>query len=264
MAPRSSYSRGYRLAAFVSLVAAMAAPATAAPADVKTDKWVHDTIPANSLRRRLPGSGELINHGGPVMAGAVSLYLIFYGAWPSAQQQILIDLASNIGGSPWLSISGTVNATFATSYGGAAYDAAYSVGRSLTDAAIAGIVSTVLTAGTLPTSPNAVYFVLTAADVTASSGFCSAYCGWHADLVLAGASIKYAFVGNPTTQCLTGCSAVAGNGPNDYPGVDAMASVMAHELTETLTDPLGNAWYDVTGNENAGELYVFSPLPTHR
>ena len=30
-----------------------------------------------------------------------------------------------------------------------------------------------------------------------------------------------------------------------------MASVLSHELEETVTDPLGNAWFDGSGEENA-------------
>lgn len=50
------------------------------------------------------------------------------------------------------------------------------------------------------------------------------------------------------------------------PGVDAMVSVIAHELTETVTDPTLTAWWDRnTGYENAdkcvynyGKVYVNS------
>lgn len=31
-------------------------------------------------------------------------------------------------------------------------------------------------------------------------------------------------------------------------------SLIAHELVETVTDPLGNGWYDSAGNENADKV----------
>ena len=44
--------------------------------------------------------------------------------------------------------------------------------------------------------------------------------------------------------------------PNGNPGVDGMASVVAHELEETLSDPNANAWYDASGAENADKCYT--------
>jgi hypothetical protein len=39
--------------------------------------------------------------------------------------------------------------------------------------------------------------------------------------------------------------------PNNNPGADGMASIIAHELQEATTDPDLNAWYDRRGYENA-------------
>ena len=39
--------------------------------------------------------------------------------------------------------------------------------------------------------------------------------------------------------------------PNGDPGADNEVSVLAHEIEETTTDPMGNAWYDTRGYENA-------------
>ena len=97
---------------------------------------------------------------------------------------------------------------------------------------------------------NAIYFVLTSTDVTASSGFCSQYCGWHTKGTIGGvANVKYSFVGN-ANRCLSGCAAQT-TSPNGNAGVDGMVSVVAHELVESLSDPLLNAWYDSSGAENA-------------
>ena len=88
----------------------------------------------------------------------------------------------------------------------------------------------------LPKDTNGVYFVLTSPDVNETSGFCSHYCGWHTHGTIAGSDIKYAFVGNPATQCLSSCSAQSVS-PNNNPGMDAMASIFAHELEEALPIP---------------------------
>lgn len=51
-------------------------------------------------------------------------------------------------------------------------------------------------------------------------------------------------------QCPSACAAQS-PGPNNTTGPDAMASIVAHELEEAVTDPDLNAWYDSAGNENA-------------
>src|SRR5690349_8651106 len=61
--------------------------------------------------------------------------------------------------------------------------------------------------------------------------------------------IRYSFVGN-ANRCLNACAAQT-IGPNGNAGVDAMISVIAHELEEATTDPDLNAWYDSGGAENA-------------
>jgi hypothetical protein len=53
---------------------------------------------------------------------------------------------------------------------------------------------------------------------------------------------QYGFIGDPTAA-QTGCYAQA-NSPNGNFGADAMVSVIAHELIETVTDPTGTAWWD--------------------
>src|SRR5258708_32767994 len=56
-------------------------------------------------------------------------------------------------------------------------------------------------------------------------------------------------VGN-SDRCPSGCTAQS-TGPNGTTGVDGMASVIAHELEESVTDPNLNAWYASNGQENA-------------
>ncbi len=90
------------------------------------------------------------------------------------------------------------------------------------------------------------------------------FCGYHSYTILNGVSIKFGFVGNSETQCPGACTAQV-KGPNGDRGVDGMASVLAHELAEVVTDPELNAWYDANGQENAdkcewtfGTLYAVS------
>jgi phosphate-induced protein 1 len=208
-----------------------------------------------------PSSNPISYHGGPVI-NTPAIYLIWYGNWnrssgsdtPSGQQ-IVRDFAASIGGSPYFSMN--------TSYSNLAYNAivsggatfaneatdAYSRGSRLRDADVLKVVTGAISANALPYDANGVYFVLTSSDVTEQSGFCTRYCGWHTATSSSVGRIRYSFVGN-ANRCLNAC-AIQSTGPNGNAGVDAMVSVIAHELDEATTDPDLNAWYDSSGQENA-------------
>jgi len=221
-----------------------------------SDKAVHETLPHNKAGHGGGNSGgDMTYHGGPLIIGGTHVYYIWYGNWSgNSATTILTDFASNIGSSPYFNINTTYfdgsNADVSNSvkYSGSTSDA-YSQGTSLTDAQIQTVVKNAIASNRLPKDPSGVYFVLTSADVTASSGFCTNYCGWHTHATIAGSDIKYAFVGNPD-RCPSACEEQT-IGPNGNAGADGMASIIAHELEEATTDPDLNAWYDRRGFENA-------------
>ena len=211
-------------------------------------------------------------HGGPVMTNQAHIYFIWYGDWTGNTALTLLPyFASAIGGSPYYRINTTYNngaglsVPVGAQYQGSTAVTTYPYGKSLTDAQIRQIVLDSMTSGALVQDPDGIYFVLTSADVTASSGFCTTYCGWHtySSMTVFGTSkvIKYSFVGNPD-RCISACAAQS-TSPNGNPGADGMASIIAHELEEAVTDPQLNAWYDSRGYENAdkcawkfGTVYV--------
>jgi len=192
-------------------------------------------------------------HGGPVMTGTVNVYYIWYGNWgTNTAKAILPDFMNGLNGSAYLGVNTTYyDGSFAHTSGrvqlnGQVNDA-YSRGTALSDADIQTIVAS--HAGhDLPLDGNGIYFVLTTSDVNEVSGFCTAYCGWHTHATIAGVDLKYSFVGNPD-RCPTACEAQQ-TGPNGNPGADGMASIIAHEAEETISDPALNAWFDASGNEN--------------
>jgi len=224
-------------------------------------------------------------HGGPVMLGPVNLYYIWYGNWSfggdptdASTKTILETFSNSIGNNnlPPTSVIGqtttqpyfNINATyynFANQHvSGAvagvtpsrtaivAANASYGSnnGRALTDAGVQQIVADAVTNSFGGGDTNGVYFVLTSKDVTETSGFCTQYCAWHSSGTIAGKDIKFGFVGNPALQCPSACSAQATT-PNSNLAADAMANLIAHELSETVTDPDLNAWFDRSGQENA-------------
>lgn len=249
-----------------SIFVGFSAPTSAAPSEL-APKIVHSIrggISDQGLASRTSGSGSNgINYnGGPIMLGTTNIYYIWYGNWANNTAPTILEyMARYIGGSPYLNINTTYYDSAKRYISNSAMFAAsitdsYSLGTALSDANIQTIVlnaingtDTVHQSGKLPYDVNGIYFVLTSADVTATSGFCTSYCGWHTYTATTSGNIKYAFVGNPD-RCPSACAAQT-TSPNNNPGADGMASIIAHELEETMTDPLLNAWYDRRGSENA-------------
>jgi hypothetical protein len=204
--------------------------------------------------RPVKGNG-ISYHGGPVITGTADFYYIWYGAWGSnSALTILPDLASHLGGSPYEHINTTYyNGSGTHVSGNIAYKGAYStsayLGASLSDAQILQVVNDALAGNHLPYDANGLYFVLTSKEVTASSGFCTQYCGWHTSGSTSKGKVRYSFVGNPD-RCPTSCAAQT-TSPNGNAGADGMASIIAHESEEAISDPDVNAWYDSRGEENA-------------
>ncbi len=232
-------------------------PSATAPGHVETPVRGRssDGVPGQARVTGGATSNGITYHGGPVMNNGVDAYVIWYGNWAgNTATTIIPDLLTGLSGSKY----NNINTTYTDGSGrkvpnvvtlsGQTTDA-YSQGKAnLSDAQIQTIVSSAISGGKLPKDPNGVYFVLTSADVT-KSGFLTSYCGWHTHATIGGTDVKYSFVGNPGANAA--CNAQATTSPNGNVGADAMASVIAHELEETSTDPALNAWYDSRGYENA-------------
>lgn len=261
------------------IAAAVAAATTSFAAGVFTDKntqmrpsgrgfGIVDESAAVSGEAAACSSG-ICYHGGPVMLNQTQVYYIWYGNWAghSVGQTALADMINGLSGSP---IYGT-NTTYTNKAGksvsnsvvlaGQINDTAMSQGKALTDAKVESIITTAISSGKFPQKNNAVYFLLTAPDVTLS-GFGTQYCGWHTYTTMGTMKIKYSFVGNAATQAPSGCGA-SGTTPNGDAGIDGMASVVFHELSEAVSDPVLNAWSDTSGMENADKCaWTFGTLYT--
>ncbi len=214
--------------------------------------------PERAAALKAARSANLTYQGGPVMVAPTKIYYIWYGSqWDAASKNTLTNLGNSIGGSPYFNINTTyyngsgTHVVNSVSLAGSIINTG-TLGTQLSDANIQSIVSTAITSGALPSDTNAIYFVLTDKTVTATSGFCTQYCGWHDHASIGGKDIKYSFVGNPETQCPAGCGV---NNPtlNGTPGADAMASILAHELEEAVTDPDLNAWYSLSNGMENGD-----------
>jgi hypothetical protein len=229
-----------------------------------------------------PAAGGIIYHGGPVL-GTVSgkpvhLYFIYYGKWSTKDPggpAILHNFGANLGGSPYWNILTTYKEpTSGTTIKNAMhlageYTDTGSQGSNLSDTTLQTVVTSAITGGHLPLDTNAIYHVLTSPEVNETSGFCSAYCGFHNHMTVSGKDVKYSFIGDPVHCTAQGgvadCNADANNitqSPNNDPGVDAMISVLAHESEEATSDPDLNAWFFSNGEED-GDKCAYLYGTTH-
>ncbi len=251
------------LLGFMSAYAGVTRDQDSEPEYVPTGKgWGEYRGPGNhgaakGAGKPVSSSNGINYHGGPVMLGTTNVYYIWYGDWSgNSATTILPALAGSIGGSPYYNINTTYydgsnkKISNSVALAGQAYDTTASLGKALSDANVQTIVTNTISSGALPKDPNGVYFVLTTADVNETSGFCTQYCGWHTHTAFQGVEIKYSFVGNPD-RCPSSCAIQTTASPNNNVGADGMASIIAHELEEAVTDPVFNGWYDRRGYENA-------------
>jgi hypothetical protein len=83
------------------------------------------------------------------------------------------------------------------------------------------------------------------------------YCAWHSTGTINGIRVQFGFFFNLDGD--PGCDPQAPGSLGHSQGLSALANVTGHELSEVLTDPQLNAWYDQRGSENADKCaWTFS------
>lgn len=104
---------------------------------------------------------------------------------------------------------------------------------------------------------------------TINSTASTAYCAYHSSFASSAQSI-YAAMPFPIYESSTGYSCTLQSlgttspqiqSPNGDPDADVEVSPLSHEMNEAITDPDGNAWYDISGNENGDDCaYIYGAL----
>jgi len=102
----------------------------------------------------------------------------------------------------------------------------------------------------VPTGTTPIYVYIGASNTQLSSGFGNLYCGWHSYGNTATGRQTFIAIQDFTSTYFGACSAQTVS-PNNNVALDATASIFAHEVDETITDPFLNAWFDRGGAENA-------------
>jgi hypothetical protein len=197
------------------------------------------------------GSPNLVYHGGPVMAQGAVVKTIFWGAsWSDAafvadKISGLDSFYSGIGGTSYIGTN-----TEYTQSGGAHVGSSVSYQGHVIDTSAAarnGSRTSTILAEVCKMIGNPVtngYYPVYIDNPRGHAG----YCAWHSTGTCNGVQVQFAFFFDLDGD--SGCD------PNDTQtshsdGLAALANVSGHELSEAVTDPHLDAWYDSSGAENS-------------
>ncbi len=216
----------------------------------------------------------IVYHGGPILAGPTTLYVVYYGSFTAKQHSILDTFLQNVGGSYAFSVPAQyydvqgkyVPNALAYNPKADSYSDAYSLGTMLSGNFVIEILHAAVAAGNLPSDPNGIYILTISPDVQLPD---NVWCAYHAYSpgIVEGAEVTYAIAPDPPSSggILGGCS---GNiaiyhdtvSPNFDLGMDSVVDSLIHELGETVTDPFITGWFTFNGNEMADVCnFVYGP-----
>jgi hypothetical protein len=220
----------------------------------------------------LGGSTNLQYNGGPVMHSDAN-YAIYWEpagySTSSTYKSIVNGYFTNVAAASGATTNdysvatqyydGSGHIAYSATSGGSTVDTdpfpssgciATSGGPCISDSQLQTEVSKVVAAHGWPKGLGAEYFVYfppgvtTCMDVTSIECSGNVYCAYHSSLGSGSSTILYA---NMPYDGVSGCD--SGEHPNGDAGGDDEVNVTSHENIETITDPLGTAWYDASGQE---------------
>lgn len=220
-----------------------------------------------------PANKPISCHGAcQTLTGTVALIPVWVGNWASGDitnwNAVLGNIINSLGGATANSVAlpGHVFNTetlYYTSQGLTPPSLQWVQNTDITDPTTTNVsdfdvtthINSFITAhpGVVPAGTTPVYIYIGANSTLLTSGFGTTYCGWHSyGAPNWGGLANVPFIGmQDFTAAYNKACAPQTVSPNGSASLDAMASVMVHEVDEALTDPFLSAWYDAFGAENA-------------
>jgi hypothetical protein len=225
-----------------------------------------------------PGGGTgIIYHGGPVLQAATNVASVYWASAPiyrnapaagtfgpgSADGSLIGIFLRSIGGSPYYGINSSYtdgagtpinNVVNYSQYWANDYNAPSGT-TSVSDAQMIAMLQSGFNSGALTYDASTLYAIFTAGPVNLGGGFGTRYCAYHTHgtVTIGGVARTVVFAAMPynnayPSACTSGFTPA--NGTLD-PGADYEVNTLVHEIEETTTDMMGNAWFDRSGYENA-------------
>lgn len=188
-------------------------------------------------------------HSGTVRSTATTVSPVYWGSVGTDVQNAMKSLYVGASGSSYLqtNIEYTNGGGSAFNYTGAHVNATLTFGQTLVDRnptptrapSTADVLQAVSDATGGTVSAGAYYPVYTSIPRGHAS-----YCAWHSNGTINGVAIQFGFFFDLTND--PGCMP-----DSTSTDIQSLGNVSGHELSEMLTDPQLNAWYDSKGAENA-------------
>lgn len=254
-----------------------AALATSAFAQKAPDIAPGNTVHSMSVRGYAkPGGGgaqNLVYHTGGKVILSAHVIMIFWGSFPAGYTTTMQNFRNQFGTTPEFNtitqytgiddasgVTGTIALSNLAAGSALDYFDTTTPPANVTDAIVQQEVQKVIAAQGV-TDYNAIYEVFIPSGSYSSDGTSTScggpnlsYCAYHSHYVDGlGKNVKYSI--EPWAGC-SGCQATAF-------GTDAALNqqhFVCHETREAVTDALGNAWFDRTGNE-ADDKCAWTPAP---
>lgn len=214
-------------------------------------------------------------HGGPVLLAATNVVSVYwssstiYNGGPTpgttgsgAQDGSLVGyFLRNLGGSSYFNINSTYtdgagnHIANVVNYNGywANNTNAPSGTTSVSDGAMISMLQSGFNSGALTYDPSTLYAIFTSGKVNLGGGFGTQYCAYHTHgtVTIGGVSRTVLYAAMPYDQAYPGVCTEGTAAPNGDAGADSEVNTLAHEIEETTTDEMANAWWDRQGYENA-------------
>jgi len=266
-----------RLVVLLSLVGALVAAATAlaqSPSPPVRSDRIFGVVPSHELAGPpQTGMGNLQYHGGPAMHTDTTRAIYWFPAGSSysanyvnVNNGFLQNVAADSGKTSNVYYSDTQYSDstngrilYSSSFAGSVIDTnpfpASGCNDSytsicLTDKQLQTEISRVITAQGWPRGTTNMVFLYTPKNVGScySPGSCafSSFCAYHSAFGSGSSTTIYA---NQPYAAFVTRACDSGQHPNGD-DADATINVVSHEHNESITDPLGNAWFDMQGYEN--------------
>lgn len=214
-------------------------------------------------------------NGGPVEAAGSKNFLIFWeptgSTVASNYNSTLQRFFGDVGGSSLYGVAsqyyettsaGNQNILNLAAVGGAWTDTTAYPSSTLQDSDVQNEVSKAIKANGWPTGIGDEYFVyLAKGENECLNGSCSfsTFCAYHGEFASGSSTVLYAAMPYAGTN-LSGCGIQSGAGTPNGADTDAEISIASHELMETVTDPMLNAWFDASGAEIGDKCaYTYGP-----